>query len=153
MTTPVSYGQLISQERNKQNMSGRQLAAKADIAVSHLNRIENGTGQTTPRTLQRIARALFINPSNLIEAWLHESLAGIDYNPDLLANIKKPDLSFSQIESMYGIDQARKAHDSIHACNTGKKMQTLKQETLLEVRIALKNCLGFIDDLRRSKRA
>jgi len=148
MTTQISYGKLITQERDKQNMSGRQLAAKADIAVSHLNRIENGTGQTTPKTLQRISRALFINESKLIEAWLVESLEGINYDPALLSHIKKPEMAFSQIESMYGIDQARSAYDMIQPCNTGRKMKDLKQDTLLEVRIALKNCLGFIDDLQ-----
>ncbi len=40
------------------------------------------------------------------------------------------------------------AYDKIRGCTTGKKMKALKQETLFEVRLALMNCLGLIDDLR-----
>lgn len=148
MTLQISYGELITRERDKQNMSGRQLAAKADMAVSHLNRIENGIGHTTPRMLQKIARALRINESKLIEVWLVKSLEGITFDPSLLDQIRKPDMDYDQIETMYGIDQARSAYKKIKPCNSGRKMQDLKRDTLLEVRIALRSCLGFIDDLR-----
>jgi transcriptional regulator with XRE-family HTH domain len=148
MATGNSYGQIIRREREKQRLSIRRLAAKVDMAPSHLNRIENDTGNTNPQMLQRIANALAMNESKLIEAWLIRNLEGINYDPALLLQVRTPDMDFDQIETMYGIDKARAAYDKIKGCTTGKKMKTLKPETLFEVRLALMNCLGLIDDLR-----
>ncbi len=148
MKTEHSYGRIIRQERKNRNLSIRRLAEKVNMAPSHLNRIENDTGHTTPKNLQRIANALAINESKLIEAWLIYNLEGINYDPALLQQIRKPDMDFAQIETMYGIDKARAAYDKITTCTTGKKMKALKQDTLFEVRLALKNCLGLVDDLR-----
>ena len=145
-----TYGQIITKERKQRGLSGRRLAELVDISETHLRNIENGKRQTTPQTLQRIARALAINPSKLIEAWVLENLEGIDYDPDLLGQIRKPDMDFEQIETMYGIDRARAVYEKINSCTTGKKMKALDPDILLEVRIALKNCLGMIDDIKNS---
>jgi len=141
---------IISRERESQKMSRRRLADLSTVAETNLRRIEGGQSKSTPADLQKIALALHINPSKLIEAWLKESLEGIDYNPALLSQIRKPDMEFSQVEAMYGIDQARNAYEKIRSCTTGRKMKELKQDTLVEVRVALKNCLGFIDDLKEN---
>ncbi len=145
-----TYGTIISQERKDQQLSGRRLAELSDVSEAHLRGIENGSRQTTPSTLQKISNALHINPSKLIDAWLVESLEGITYDPALLDQVRKPDMRFDQIEKMYGIDQARAAYEKIKSSTTGRKMKELKQDTLLEVRVALKNCLGFIEDLKDS---
>ena len=145
-----TYGQIITAERKRQGLSGRRLAQLVDVSETHLRNIENGRRQTTPQTLQRIARALAINPSRMIEAWMLESLEGIDYDPELLSYVRKPDMDFEQIETMYGIDRARAVYEKINACTTGKKMKALDPDTLLEVRVALKNCLGMIDDIKNS---
>jgi len=143
-----TYGQIITQERKQQGLSGRRLAELVNISETHLRNIENGKRQTTPKTLQQIARTLAINPSKLLEAWVSENLEGIDYDPEILTQLRKPDMDIEQIETMYGIDRARAAYEKIKPCTTGKKMQAARPDTLLEVRVALKNCLGMIDDLK-----
>lgn len=144
----TTYGKIIANERETKNMSRRSLAVKTGVAETNLRRIEGGEGKSNPDDLQKIARALTMNESKLIEAWLVESLKGIDYDPDLLNQVRKPDMDFDQIETMYGIDKARAAYEKIKLCTTGKKMKAAKESTLLEIRVALKNCLGLIDDLR-----
>ena len=144
----TTYGTIIADERVSKNMSRRSLADKSAVAETNLRRIESGESKSNPVDLQKIARALTMNESKLIEAWLVESLEGINYDPDLLSQVRKPDMDFDQIETMYGIDQARAAYEKIKLCTTGKKMKAAKASTLLEVRVALKNCLGLIDDLR-----
>jgi transcriptional regulator with XRE-family HTH domain len=142
-----TYGQIIKQARTDRALSGRRLAERVGISETHLRNIENGRRQTTPQTLQNIARSLSMNPSPLINAWIEENLEGVDYNPSLLQHVYAPDMDGAQIETMYGIDRARAAYDKIKTCTTGAKMKDLDPETLLEVRVALKNCLGMIDDL------
>lgn len=144
----TTYGKIITDERETQKISRRSLADKSGIAETNLRRIESGESKSNPADLQKIALALAMNESKLIEAWLIESLEGINYDPDILNQVRKPDMDFDRIEAMYGIDKARTAYEKIKPCTTGKKMQAVKQDTLLEVRVALKNCLGLIDDLQ-----
>ncbi len=144
----TTYGTIIAEEREARNMSRRSLADKSGVAETNLRRIESGESKSKPSDLQKIARALAMNESKLIEAWLVDSLKGVNYDPDLLNQVRKPDMDFEQIEAMYGIDKARAAYEKIRTCTTGKKMKAAKESTLLEVRVALKNCLGLIDDLR-----
>ncbi|MBV5330268.1 MAG: helix-turn-helix transcriptional regulator [Chlorobium sp.] len=144
----TEYGQLIATERESQNMSRRTLAEMTDIPETSLRRLESGGSKSDPAELQKIARALAMNETKLIDAWLIHNLEGINYSKDVLKKFQKPDLEFAEIEAMYGIELARRAFEHIRSCTSGKQMKAVNGKALLEVRVGLKNCLGLIDDLK-----
>lgn len=55
----------IYEERTKQGLSIRDLADKAEISKTQINDIENGTHDTTVKTLCQIAYALNVAPEKL----------------------------------------------------------------------------------------
>ncbi len=75
MHNPPHPGEFITEvylEPN--NLSGRELAAKLDVAASTLNRILKGTSGISPEMALRLAKALGRSP----ESWL-----AMQYNYDL----------------------------------------------------------------------
>lgn len=55
-------GQLVRMLRDKQTVSRKVLAERADLDVSHLARIENGQGNPTLYVLIQLATALDVAP-------------------------------------------------------------------------------------------
>jgi antitoxin HigA-1 len=75
MHNPPHPGEFIAEvylEPN--NLSGRELAAKLDVAASTLNRILTGTSGVSPEMALRLSKALGRSP----ESWL-----AMQYNHDL----------------------------------------------------------------------
>ena len=75
MYNPPHPGEFITEvylEPN--NLSGRQLAAKLDVAASTLNRILTGASGVSPEMALRLSKALGRSP----ESWL-----AMQYNHDL----------------------------------------------------------------------
>lgn len=75
MHNPPHPGEFITEvylEPNK--LSGRELAAKLDVAASTLNRILTGTSGISPEMALRLSKALGRSP----ESWL-----AVQYNYDL----------------------------------------------------------------------
>ncbi len=75
MHNPPHPGEFITEiylEPN--NLSGRELAAKLDVAPSTLNRILTGTSGVSPEMALRLSKALGRSP----ESWL-----AMQYNHDL----------------------------------------------------------------------
>lgn len=64
----IAAGQVIRRLRLQKHMTQDLLSGFAGIARSHLSMIENGTKQANMETLWRIAQALEIRPSQLVEA-------------------------------------------------------------------------------------
>lgn len=64
---PFSVGQVIRQQRKQRHMSQELLSGLAGIARTHLTMIENGSKQPNLETLWRIAAALDLKPSILVE--------------------------------------------------------------------------------------
>lgn len=64
----IAAGQVIRRLRLQKHMTQDLLSGFAGIARSHLSMIENGTKQANMETLWRIALALEIRPSQLVEA-------------------------------------------------------------------------------------
>ena len=64
----IAAGQAIRRLRLQKHMTQDLLSGFAGIARSHLSMIENGTKQANMETLWRIAQALEIRPSQLVEA-------------------------------------------------------------------------------------
>jgi ribosome-binding protein aMBF1 (putative translation factor) len=60
-------GQRIAQARKKAGLTQKQLADKLSIPQSQVSRIERHPDHTTVRTLKKIARALKVNVTALIE--------------------------------------------------------------------------------------
>lgn len=58
---------LIREIRDALGMTGEQLAEKAGLSRSYLTEIENGTKTANTRRLEAIARALGVQPEDLIE--------------------------------------------------------------------------------------
>ncbi len=53
--------------RKQKSLTLEQLAKKAHMAISHLSRIERGVDRPTLRTIDRLARALDVSPSNIVQ--------------------------------------------------------------------------------------
>ncbi|MBR3077332.1 MAG: helix-turn-helix transcriptional regulator [Oscillospiraceae bacterium] len=64
---PFAVGQVIRQQRKQRHMSQELLSGLAGIARTHLTMIENGSKQPNLETLWRIAAALDLKPSILVE--------------------------------------------------------------------------------------
>ncbi len=71
-TTPAdaaavpSLGERIRAERRSQGLTLEEAAARAGIALNHLQRIEQGSGNPTARTLARVATGLRVELSALL---------------------------------------------------------------------------------------
>lgn len=63
----VLIGQVIRRKRTQKGMTQELLSGLAGIARTHLTMIENGTKQANFETLWRIALALNMKPSELVE--------------------------------------------------------------------------------------
>ena len=59
-------GQVIGRLRVQQGLSQEELAKKSGIARSHLAMIENGKKSASVETLWKVAGALGVNPSYLM---------------------------------------------------------------------------------------
>lgn len=67
MYNPPHPGEFISDVYLEPNgISGRELAAKLDVAASTLNRLLNGTSRVTPDMALRLSKAIGRSP----ESWL-----------------------------------------------------------------------------------
>jgi transcriptional regulator with XRE-family HTH domain len=62
-----SLGKRIRELRKASGISQERLAELADIHENHVRRIEGGTANPSYLVLLRIARALDVSPSELIE--------------------------------------------------------------------------------------
>lgn len=75
MHNPPHPGEFITEVYLKpNNLSGRELALKLDVAPSTLNRIVRGTSGITPEMALRLSKALGRSP----ESWI-----AMQYNHDL----------------------------------------------------------------------
>ena len=65
----MNLGQAIINLRKEKNLSQEQLAFEADISRHFMYKIENNLANPTVKTLEKLAAALYVNPSKiLIEA-------------------------------------------------------------------------------------
>jgi transcriptional regulator with XRE-family HTH domain len=71
-------GQLVRSLRDRQTISRKTLAERADLDVSHLARIENGQGNPTLYVMIQLATALDISPEEFVKG-----LGPGDLPPDL----------------------------------------------------------------------
>ncbi len=60
-------GRLVYAARSRQNLTRRAVAARADLDISHLARIENGLGNPTLHLLIQLAAALGLRPEQFLE--------------------------------------------------------------------------------------
>lgn len=65
--TPKQIGMKLKTLRTAKRMSQEAVAKKAKIAREHLNRLENGRYDPTVGTLQRLANALKVKVTELLE--------------------------------------------------------------------------------------
>lgn len=63
---PIIVGKVISQFRQKKNLSQEVLSGLADIGRTHLSAIERGERKPTLETLYRISNALDVNMSDIV---------------------------------------------------------------------------------------
>lgn len=67
-------GMLVRSLRDKQTVSRKALAERADLDVSHLARIENGQGNPTLYVLIQLATALDVAPEVFVRGLTAEDL-------------------------------------------------------------------------------
>lgn len=60
------FGQILRQERVSKGLSQEKLAGLAGLDRSYMHRLESGRSSPTLDTLERLARALQVLPSELI---------------------------------------------------------------------------------------
>ena len=65
--TPKQMGKWIQALRKKQHLSRQELAAKADVSREYIRKLEAGGYDPTVGTLQRIAKALGVSLTELLE--------------------------------------------------------------------------------------
>lgn len=63
----LKVGLRVRELRDKQTMSRAKLANRADMDVSHLARIESGTGNPTRFVLIQLATALEVSPTTFVK--------------------------------------------------------------------------------------
>lgn len=62
------FGIFLETERNRQSLSGKELARLAGISSGYLSQLETGAKPPTPRVIRAISGALDIHPNNLLSA-------------------------------------------------------------------------------------
>lgn len=62
----MNIGQAIITIRKEKHLSQEQLAFEAGISRHFMYRIENNLASPTVKTLEKLAEALSINPSNIL---------------------------------------------------------------------------------------
>jgi transcriptional regulator with XRE-family HTH domain len=65
-TTAYTPTDRIRQERRRQFLTMEQLATRSGVHAQTIWRLENGHGATAP-TIQKIAKALNVDPSELVK--------------------------------------------------------------------------------------
>lgn len=63
----MSIGNVIAELRLERDLTQKELAAKVGVSQSYLARWESGKVMPRPRALRKVARALDIEPEELIE--------------------------------------------------------------------------------------
>lgn len=63
---PAAFGQVLREERKRQNVSQEQLALYADVDRTFVSQIERGIRQPTLTTLFKLSRVLKLAPSALV---------------------------------------------------------------------------------------
>jgi transcriptional regulator with XRE-family HTH domain len=63
---PAAFGDVLREERKRQNISQEQLALYADVDRTFVSQIERGIRQPTLTTLFKLARVLKVAPSALV---------------------------------------------------------------------------------------
>ena len=76
-----AVGQAIRKLRQERGLSQEVLSGFADIARTHLTMIENGTKRANFETIWRIALALELRPSQLVE-YIERECAALDGGGD-----------------------------------------------------------------------
>jgi transcriptional regulator with XRE-family HTH domain len=65
--TPTQMGRRLKQLREARDLSRQELAERADISREYLRRLEAGRQDPTVGTLQRLAKALGVKVTKLLE--------------------------------------------------------------------------------------
>jgi len=140
----MSYGTILQQEREKTDVSRREVARQAGISEGYLRFLEKGERETSPGTLRRLAIALGIDEKPLMEAWIKKHMPAMDY-VDLAARLPKG-MDVAQLKEMYQIEQAKEVYLKI-ADITANRAEKFGAKEIIQLKTALHNCLGFIREL------
>lgn len=141
------YSVILTEEREKTDLSRRALAKQVGLSEGHLRYIEKGDRVTKPATLRKLAIALHIDERPLMESWLKENMSAMDYS-DLAARLPKG-IDVTQLEEMYQIPAAKQIFQEAELI-TAAQVNNISAQELFRIRDALRNCLGFIRELENN---
>lgn len=141
------YSVILTEEREKTDLSRRALAKQVGLSEGHLRYIEKGDRVTKPATLRKLAIALHIDERPLMESWLKENMPAMDYS-DLAARLPKG-IDVAQLEEMYQIPAAKQIFQEAEQI-TAAQVNNISAQELFRIRDALRNCLGFIRELENN---
>ena len=138
------YSTILTEEREKTDISRRAIARQVGISEGHLRYIEKGDRVTKPATLRKLAIAMHIDERPLMESWLKENMPAMDYS-DLAGRLPKG-IDVAQLEEMYQIPEAKQILAETEEI-TAAQVKSLSAKEVFRIRGALRNCLGFIREL------
>lgn len=144
----MNYGTILQQEREKADISRREVARQAGISEGYLRFLEKGERETSPGTLRRLAMAIGMDEKPLMEAWIANHMPAMDH-ADLAARLPKG-IDVDQLKEMYQIEQAKELYLKI-ADITANRAKDLGVKEIIQLKTALHNCLGFIRELEENK--
>ncbi len=144
----MSYGLILQSEREKTDLSRREVARQAGISEGHLRFLERGERETSPETLRRLAAAIGCDEKPLIEEWLKKHFPATDY-AGLMARIPKG-MDLEQLKEMYQIEQSKEIFSKFSDITTAKA-QKLDVKEIIQLKNALANCLSFIRELEEGE--
>ena len=140
------YGSLIKEMRQNASprMSRRKLSGKIGLSETHLRGIEANQRETKPIVLRRCAMALRVDEKPLITAWLHQNLKESQIT-EIISQLPEG-VNVCDLAKLYSIETA-KFIAAQHQEKSGIEISNPK--TAIELRCALQNCIGFINEIEK----
>lgn len=145
----MNYGVILQREREKAELSRREVARQAGISEGHLRFLEKGDRDTSPETLRRLAIVIGMDEKPLMEAWIMKHMPAT--NPTELAARLPKGFGVEQLKDIYQIEQAKEVYSKFSEI-TASQAKELGIKDIIQLKTALHNCLGFIRELEETEK-
>lgn len=99
------FGDIIRNKREEKGMLLRQLAAMIDVDTAILSKVERGERKARREQVEKIAKALELNESELLIEYLSENIAYEILNEDSAKDVLK--VAESKIEYLRNYEKSK----------------------------------------------
>lgn len=142
------YKDLLKTAIRQSGKKRQDIADKAEISLGYLRHLENGVRETKPATLFRLSAALETDPKPFMMSWLHEHMRSVQYK-DLESMLPKGTKIEDLIE-LYQIPEAENILAKIEKIPV-PQLQKIAPKDILQLKLALQNCLNLVKELKNVK--